>query len=41
MILSLLKFLSIMVCHTEHTLTARGQTSPEMKQTCLNNPTQL
>lgn len=27
-----------MVYHTEYTLIARGQTSPEMKQTCLNNP---
>lgn len=27
-----------MVYHTEHTLIAKGQTSPSMKQTCFNNP---
>lgn len=38
MIISLLKILSTMVYHTEHALIARGQASPEMEQTCLNNP---
>lgn len=38
MIIAVLKTLSTMVYHTEHILIAKGQTSPEMKQTCLNNP---
>lgn len=38
MMIGLLKILSTMVYHTEDTLIARGKTSPEMKQTSLNNP---
>lgn len=38
MIIGLLKIISTMVYHTQHSLIARGQPSPAMKQTCLNNP---